>query len=146
MRMIVFKGVYEGRWISGDLLHENGKMLIKNASGIFEVDPETISEFTGMTDCTEWDDLEPDEKAMFEQDFDIKAIEEEWDGIPIYTNDIMVCDNIFNPELSFTGIVAFVDGCFGVAYNDGEDFISFSDLMEYKFVLVGNVFEVDEEE
>ena len=144
MRLVIFKGICDDKWVSGDLIHEGEDLFIKNASGLFKVEKESVSEFTGMTDCTEWDELEPDEKAMFEADFDINKIAEEWDGIPINTNDILICDNIFDAELSFTGIVDFVDGCFGVTYNDGEDFISFSDLLEYKFVLAGNLFEAEE--
>lgn len=55
MREILFRGkrVDKGEWVKGDLSqHKTGKRFIKCGSAIssFEVIPETIGQYTGLTD------------------------------------------------------------------------------------------------
>lgn len=55
MREILFrgKGKESGEWIKGDLSqHKTGKKFIKNGNAIssFEVVPNTVGEYTGLTD------------------------------------------------------------------------------------------------
>ena len=56
MRDILFRGKKEnGEWLHGDLVHYGDKILIfsenaQNSPDYYEVDPETVGQFTGVTD------------------------------------------------------------------------------------------------
>ena len=54
MREILFRGkTFDGRWVMGDLSqHKNGKKFIKCGSAVqsYEVIPETVGQYTGLTD------------------------------------------------------------------------------------------------
>ena len=55
MREILFKAkrVDNGEWVEGDLIHsfdEENRFAISNASGLYEVIPNTICQYTGLTD------------------------------------------------------------------------------------------------
>lgn len=55
MREIIFRGkrIDNGEWVYGDLSqHKTGKKFIKTGSAVhsFEVIPETVGQFTGLTD------------------------------------------------------------------------------------------------
>ena len=54
MREIIFRGkTYKGEWVKGDLSqHKTGKKFIKcgNATSSCEVIPETVGQYTGLTD------------------------------------------------------------------------------------------------
>ena len=56
MREILFRGKKQnGEWLYGDLVHYGDKILIfsenaQNSPGYYEVEPETVGQFTGLTD------------------------------------------------------------------------------------------------
>ena len=56
MREIKFRGIRldNGEWVYGDLLHckgdDAGRVFIKTDTGLFEVDPNTVGQFTGLKD------------------------------------------------------------------------------------------------
>lgn len=47
------KSTLDGAWVIGDLIHkEDGKIaILRNGFNVSEVDPSTICQFTGLTDC-----------------------------------------------------------------------------------------------
>lgn len=56
MREIKFRGIRldNGEWVYGDLLHckgdDAGRVFIKTDTGLFEVDPNTVGQYTGLKD------------------------------------------------------------------------------------------------
>lgn len=56
MREIKFRGkrLDNGEWVYGDLLHckgdDAGRVFIKTDTGLFEVDPNTVGQYTGLKD------------------------------------------------------------------------------------------------
>lgn len=56
MREIKFRGIRldNGEWVYGDLLHckgdDAGRVFIKTDTGLFEVDSNTVGQFTGLKD------------------------------------------------------------------------------------------------
>lgn len=56
MREIKFRGkrLDIGEWVEGDLLHcygkDAGKIFIKGKTGLYQVDPATVGQFTGLKD------------------------------------------------------------------------------------------------
>lgn len=57
MREILFRGkqFYNGRWIHGGLVERDGRVFIVGVSSLLridgiEVDPKTVSQYTGLTD------------------------------------------------------------------------------------------------
>lgn len=118
MREIKFRGIRldNGEWVYGDLLHckgdDAGRVFIKTDTGLFEVDPHTVGQYTGKCDRQQHkvyeDDIVRDElgsigavifmEGMFAVDF--------WEGIEfqeLNTGILEVCEiigNCFdNPEL-----------------------------------------------
>lgn len=118
MREIKFRGIRldNGEWVYGDLLHckgdDAGRVFIKTDTGLFEVDPHTVGQYTGKCDRQQHkvyeDDIVRDElgsigavifmEGMFAVDF--------WEGIELQelnTGILEVCEiigNCFdNPEL-----------------------------------------------
>lgn len=47
------KNTLDGTWVQGDLVHnENGKIaILRNGFNVSEVDPSTVCQYTGLTDC-----------------------------------------------------------------------------------------------
>ena len=119
MREILFRGKTEkGEWVQGDLLHPdlygNGCAIedfTKEKNNCFDVIPETVGQFTGLTDkngtkifegdiveydeeygCTTYDENE----ARFAVHFDTWMT----DFDHLYSNELEVVGNIHdNPEL-----------------------------------------------
>lgn len=56
-REILFRGkrIYDGEWVEGDLVHRDGKQYVFPQDGLdsadcYEVTPETVGQYTGLTD------------------------------------------------------------------------------------------------
>lgn len=47
------KSILDRAWVIGDLIHkEDGKIaILRNGFNVSEVDPSTVCQFTGLTDC-----------------------------------------------------------------------------------------------
>ena len=56
------KSTLDGAWVQGDLVHnENGTIdILRNCLYLSEVDPSTVCQYTGLTDC--------EGKELFEHD------------------------------------------------------------------------------
>ena len=56
------KSTLDGTWVQGDLVHnENGTIdILRNCLYLSEVDPSTVCQYTGLTDC--------EGKELFEHD------------------------------------------------------------------------------
>jgi uncharacterized phage protein (TIGR01671 family) len=115
MREILFIGKKQnGEWLQGDLVHYGDKILIfsenaQNSPDYYEVDPETVGQFTGVTDKNGVEIFEGDILLFGDKSF---AVEWQNDIVGfgyLYTSDrFLGCDginceiigNIYNnPEL-----------------------------------------------
>lgn len=105
-REILFKAKRKdnGEWVKGQYayinnpLTENGeprKHLICNGTNIFnyEIDQDTLCQYTGLNDNTKWEDLTESEKELFLSNWnyqeDRKNKVEDWKGKRIWENDIV---------------------------------------------------------
>ena len=153
MRNIHYKGIHEDRWVFGDLIHKDGMLFIGIVgSEIFQVADETVSEFTGVLDFTPWSDVPMAEKEDLVTNYNrtspiketVISFEKIWHGVPIYENDIVECQHLFDEARIFRGAIKFYNGCFGVEYQDGQElrFLSLNELIEYSYKVIGNVFKI----
>lgn len=119
MREILFRGkTYNGKWVQGDLSqHKIGKKFIKCGSAIqsYEVIPETIGQYTGLTDKNgtkifEGDIVRTDKGKIYEIKMQkgcwivwndkAKMIYDKWDFLNTFAPTIEVIGNLHNnPEL-----------------------------------------------
>lgn len=123
MREILFRGktLYEGEWITGYLSKEPAdsnyyiQPVGKNICDV--VNPETVGQFTELTDCLN--------NAMYEGDL-VRAFD----------------DKECEFDKSFIGIVKFMDGAFGVEWHfiDFQTFMPFRNIGN-KIMVVGNIFD-----
>lgn len=123
MREILFRGktLYEGEWITGYLSKEPAdsnyyiQPVGKNICDV--VNPETVGQFTELTDCLN--------NAMYEGDL-VRAFD----------------DKECEFDKSFIGIVKFIDGAFGVEWHfiDFQTFMPFRNIGN-KIMVVGNIFD-----
>ena len=122
MRNIHYKGIHEDRWVFGDLIHKDGMLFIGIVgSEIFQVADETVSEFTGVLDFTPWSDVPMAEKEDLVTNYNrtspiketVISFEKIWHGVPIYENDIVECQHLFDETRIFRGAIKFYNGCFG---------------------------------
>ena len=62
----------------------------------------------------------------------------------IYENDIIECHHLFDDKIIFRGVIKQNKGCFGIEVTNksGSTFISFNELIEYSYKVVGNVFKI----
>ena len=56
------KSILDGAWVQGDLIHkEDGKIaILRNGFNVSEVDPSTVCQYTGLTDCKDNEIFEHD--------------------------------------------------------------------------------------
>ena len=153
MRNIHYKGIHQDRWVFGDLIRNKGIVYLGNINDeLFEIAEETLSEFTGVLDFRSWNDIPEDEKRNVVNEYNqeatvketIVSFEKIWKGMPIYENDMLECHHLLNEGFSLRGFVKFINGCFGVEYHDefGVHFLNFHELMEYRYFVIGNMFQV----
>ena len=127
MREILFRGKKQnGEWLRGDLVHYGDKILIfsenaQNSPDYYEVEPETVGQFTGLTD--------KNGVKIFEGDF----FNVEMFKIDIgYFNSVFFCENIQNFK------------CISTEYQGDKKFIEDENkyrLVNYKKVVIGNIHE-----
>ena len=122
MREILFRGkkIDGGEWIKGFYAENgHGSSNIQPKCKFFGylVKPETVGQFTNMTDCIN--------NLLFEGDL-VKAFD----------------DKKCEFDQSYIGIVKFVGGAFGVEWhaNDFQTFMPFRDIGS-KIMVVGNIFD-----
>ena len=124
MREILFRGkrVDNGEWIEGNLIQYplSSYSYVMSNYGFDDaicVLPETVGQFTNMTDCIN--------NLLFEGDL-VKAFD----------------DKKCEFDQSYIGIVKFVGGAFGVEWHakNFQTFMPFRDI-ESNIMLVGNIFD-----
>lgn len=61
----------------------------------YEINPDTLCQYTGLNDNTKWEDLTESEKELFLSNWnyqeDRKNKVEDWNGRKIWENDILIC-------------------------------------------------------
>ncbi len=129
MREILFRGkrIDNGEWVEGDLLRAayflNGKerhYIFTDCEeypgnefiGYKEVNPETVGQFTGLTDKN---------------------------GKQIFEGDIV--NGLFLFGMEIKAVVAFQDGAFGLQWNRGNvtEFSAFTSICNVTYEVVGNI-------
>ena len=121
MREIIFRGKREdnGEWVCGDLIHWWGRhntkpdIQIYNNIQRFNVIPESVSEFTGLTDKN---------------------------GVRIFEHDILKFDYV-GENLGVSGIeaVVFENGKFGVLWGWHKDFTCLDGFANTTIEVIGNI-------
>lgn len=116
MREILFRGKWGKQWLYGDLTHSSTKetMYIDNyISFPFQVAPETVGQFTGLTDKN---------------------------GNKIFEGNIVTFDKEYGGETKEKGTVYWCDGAFWVEnVQDEEGYGLFGALAKYQIEIIGNI-------
>jgi hypothetical protein len=151
MRNIHFKAISGDKWVFGDLAKKGSMLFVGNIEKeYYEIAAETLSEFTGVVDYTQWNNVPEDEQKFIVSDYNnsssiketVQSFAHICHGVPIYENDILECVHIVDEKLNFRSPVKYRNGCFGVELRNEEGcrFLNFHELMEYKYFVIGNVF------
>ncbi|MHB8172125.1 MAG: YopX family protein [Thermincolia bacterium] len=136
MREYKFRGkrVDNGEWVYGYLVGSpvdalnTEKYITKGAVyQANEVDPETVGQYTGLTDSTKWDELTEAEQNKW---LGTGKTAEEWNGKEIFEGDIDACD--------VPMVVCFEDGMFGLKFSLDDDYFDFC-IYWKKTKIIGNI-------
>ena len=123
MREILFRGkrTDNSEWVYGDLIQNidclkirEQEKSIKKIAKSYEVDPETVGQFTGLLDKN---------------------------GKKIFEGDIVL--GLFLFDMSINAVVKFRDGAFGLEWHRGEiiEFNAFTSLCNITYEIIGNIYD-----
>ena len=123
MREILFRGkrTDNGEWVYGDLIQNvdclkirEQEKSIKKIAKSYEVDLETVGQFTGLLDKN---------------------------GKKIFEGDIVL--GLFLFDMSINAVVKFRDGAFGLEWRRGEiiEFNAFTSLCNITYEIIGNIYD-----
>ena len=123
MREILFRGkrTDNSEWVYGDLIQNidclkirEQEKSIKKIAKSYEVDPETVGQFTGLLDKN---------------------------GKKIFEGDIVL--GLFLFDMSINAVVKFRDGAFGLEWRRGEiiEFNAFTSLCNITYEIIGNIYD-----
>lgn len=127
MREIIFRGkrLDNGEWVEGYFCHcirelNGGKTYLAiqqtddNSLFFREVDPDTIGQYTGLTDKN---------------------------GRKIFEGDIVRGRFLFEREI--LSVVTFKDGAFGLEWNRGKakEFSAFTSMCNIEYEVIGNIYD-----
>ena len=121
MREILFKAkrIDNGEWVEGFYVNYRNVIhyILVREEGIlvwYEVDKNTICQYTGLTDKR---------------------------GTKIWENDIL--KGLFLHGMEVSAVVIFKDGAFGLKWNRGnvEEFSPFTSICNVSFEIIGNIFD-----
>ena len=94
--MFCAKRIRDGKWVCGYYVHqyESHEIFLPGLDDEgfdrYHVDPETVRHFTGLYDCTPWEELTTEEQALFLYPIEGgKRSKEDWRGRPIFEGDII---------------------------------------------------------
>ena len=117
MREILFRGkcIDDGEWVYGDLYHRNEEVLINNYQQGFNlaVSPETVGQFTGLTDMNG--------KKIFERD----VLQFNYTGK--------------NHGVEGKATVIFEHGKFGVLWGWHKEFVCLDGFANTTIEVIGNI-------
>lgn len=123
MREILFRGkrTDNDEWIYGDLIQNvdclkirEQEKSIKKIAKSYEVDRDTVGQFTGLLDNN---------------------------GKKIFEGDIVL--GLFLFDMSINAVVKFRDGAFGLEWHRGEiiEFNAFTSLCNITYEIIGNIYD-----
>ena len=106
---------------------------------IYEIDPDTICQFTGLNDNTKWKSLNEQEKESFLSKWNYKESRkntpEDWNGRKIWENDIVKFDKSSNYPIVWNEEYCTFGSCYY------SDFDHLSKYRNTEMEVVGNIFD-----
>lgn len=165
MRKIEFRGIKEEdkKWLYGSLVNN---LFIKTATKEpscyiidsqkmeydcwedvgelaedYEVIPETVGQWTGFYDFTEWEDATEEQKSYAYQLAKIsnKTPKEEWRGVKVYEGDAL---RLYIDNEQKIGFVTYSNGMFGLENRTLAGWIGFLPLSRLDYLkIIGNIYE-----
>ena len=116
-----------------------------------EINPNTLSQYTGLNDNTKWDELTELEKELFLSNWnyqeDRKNKVEDWKGKKIWENDIISIHSYsyYEPEDDYFGVVKYCekDACWVLKNNERFNEIICECFGSYTTQMInhGNIFD-----